>query len=1056
MRTVLRWRWAVLAAWLVAAAVLMVTAPNMEQLVRDKGQISVPDGSPSALAGNLLKEMNGGTADEWSSALVFHNENNLTPSDKEEIKRGLQKLRDDRHAGVTNVVTHYDTPELENQLVSQDGKTVLALVSLEKHGREPAQARDALYAAVADVNVDHYYTGGWLIEEDLVESSQEGLKKTEWLTVIFIVAILFVVFRSAAAPFIPLLTVGLTYVVSQSIVAWLVRYLDFPLSTFTQIFLVAILFGIGTDYCILLISRFKEELAKRGDKADAIVETYRTAGKTVFFSGLAVLVGFASIGFSTFVLYRSAVAVAVGIAVLLVAIATLVPFFMMTMGKAIFWPSKGAMEHKENGLWGAVGRFSMKRPVLALLIVAAVAGPFLFAYKGTPSFNSMDEIGSSFKSVKAFDIISDSFGPGESLPSAVVIKADKEFDTPEGLAVIEQVSRELYQIDGVKTVRSATRPTGEALEDLQVAKQMDALGSGLGEGEDGLSKITEGLADAGKSLSDNAPELNKAADGANRLADGTAELKAGIVNLGDGLKRIETGLRDGTAGAGELKNGLAQAQSSAEQLAAASEQLLANYRQMGSGLSQLSETYGGVGTKVNELTLGLSELGKGLSTLADKYPDLGSDPDFAKAQGAVAQLQSGASELGGGIAQLNARLAGIAQGLQQANDGFARASEGQTKLAHGLGRIVTGIGQLQEGIAQAADGQGQITAQLPEVVGGIERIELGQRELGDGFTRLASRLGELTDGLNQSVDGLTQVTDGLTSAQQYLLELSSAPDKQLTGWFLPDEAARNEEFRDAVGMYVSKDGKIARFDVVFDTNPYMLESLKKVDELQAAVGRALRGSAYAQAEYAVDGVSSINNDLWSISGADYSRTVVLMMIGIGLILVAMFRSIVIPLYVMLSLWLTYYTAMAMAETLFVRILGLSSISWTVFFFGFVILIALGVDYSIFLMDRFKEERMLGAKEAILKAMRSTGSVIMSAAVILGGTFAAMIPSGVMSLMQIATVVLCGLFLYSFVMLPLFVPVMVRTFGEANWWPMRGRENQARRLKQEESAQAVCN
>ncbi|MCY8471554.1 MMPL family transporter, partial [Bacillus haynesii] len=75
--------------------------------------------------------------------------------------------------------------------------------------------------------------------------------------------------RSAVAPFVPLLAVALSYLVSQSVVAYLVEYADFPLSTFTQIFMVAIMFGIGTDYCILLLSRFKEELAHGKDKIEA-------------------------------------------------------------------------------------------------------------------------------------------------------------------------------------------------------------------------------------------------------------------------------------------------------------------------------------------------------------------------------------------------------------------------------------------------------------------------------------------------------------------------------------------------------------------------------------------------------------------------------------------------------------------------------------------------------------------------------------------------------------------------------------------------------------------
>jgi putative drug exporter of the RND superfamily len=75
---------------------------------------------------------------------------------------------------------------------------------------------------------------------------------------------------------------------------------------------------------------------------------------------------------------------------------------------------------------------------------------------------------------------------------------------------------------------------------------------------------------------------------------------------------------------------------------------------------------------------------------------------------------------------------------------------------------------------------------------------------------------------------------------------------------------------------------------------------------------------------------------------------------------------------------------------------------------------------------------------------------MSAALILGGTFAAMLPSGVMSLLQIATIVLCGLALYALVMLPLFVPVMVRIFGDANWWPFMG----TRKRKEAPAAPAI--
>jgi RND superfamily putative drug exporter len=213
-----------------------------------------------------------------------------------------------------------------------------------------------------------------------------------------------------------------------------------------------------------------------------------------------------------------------------------------------------------------------------------------------------------------------------------------------------------------------------------------------------------------------------------------------------------------------------------------------------------------------------------------------------------------------------------------------------------------------------------------------------------------------------------------------------------------------------------------------------------MDEVKAAVDRAVKDTKLENAEVAVGGITSANADLDTMSGQDYTRTVILMLVGISIVLIFLFRSIIMPVYLIGSLILTYYTSMAINEMIFVNILGYTGISWAVPFFAFVILVALGVDYSIFLMDRFNEYKNLEISEAMLLAMKKMGTVIISAAVILGGTFAAMMPSGMLSLLQIASMVLVGLFLYSMVMLPLFVPVMVKNFGAANSWPFKRSES----------------
>ncbi|MBB6019274.1 RND superfamily putative drug exporter [Paenibacillus sp. JGP012] len=1042
MRAILKGRWWIMGLWIVAAAVLMFTAPNMSELIREKGQFSVPEGYSSTNAAAILEEAAAQKGEQKGTAiaLVFHNPDGLGAAGKQEAEKAIKQLEADKQKlGIVSIVEPFSQPELADKMISEDGKTILTSLSIEIGDRTVKEMRQDLNDAMKSVPVEHYFTGKNLIDEDTIESSQEGLKKSEYITVIFILLILFIVFRSFVAPFVPLLTVGISYIVSQQIVAFLVDGVDFPISTFTQIFMVAVMFGIGTDYCILLISRFKEELVHHENTWDAIIATYRTAGKTVFFSALAVLVGFVAIGFAQFMLYRSAVAVAVGIAVMMLALVTIVPFFMAVLGRKLFWPSKGSLEHAESGIYSAAGKFSLKRPWAALLIVAAVSVPLLVTYNGKLSFNSLDEIGDKYDSVKAFNIISDSFGPGESLPGQIVIQNDEPMDNVKYMAVAEKISREVEKVPGVAGVRSVTRPTGDEIKDFEVTKQVGTLSDGLGEGKTGLDKISDGLSKASNELSKNEPQLKEAANGAGELTKGTSQLQSGITQLSDGLKRIEKGIRDGSSGAGDLKAGLQQAKSSAEQLAKANDQLLQAYRQAGAGVAALGDGTKELEQQLTGVSTALTSLTQSFAALEERYPELQQDADYQRIKGTIGQTGTGTAQLAQGLSQIQTNLSAAAAGINQANEGFASAAAGQKALADGLGQIVAGIGQLQSGLKQAADGQGKVIKEIPSIQNGLGQLQGGQEKIQQGFSDLSGQLTQLTDGLNQSVDGIKKVAGGLDSAQDYLTELQNSPDSDLAGWYVPAEALHNKDFQKVFDTYLSKDRKTMTLDVIFAENPYGTEAIDRVQDIEAAVQRAVQGSALEKADVAIGGVTSTFADLQSISNKDYIRTVMLMLAGTFIILVILLRSVIMPIYLIISLLLAYFTSMALTEVVFVNIMGYAGISWVTPFFGFVMLIALGVDYSIFLMDRFNENKGMRAQDAILHAMKNMGTVILSAAVILSGTFAAMYPSGVLSMMQIATVVLSGLVLYSLLFLPFFVPVMVKMFGRANWWPFPNKE-----------------
>ncbi|WP_416729485.1 MMPL family transporter [Fictibacillus sp. JL2B1089] len=1038
MRFILKQKWLVLVVWVAVVAVLMLSAPNMAELVREKGQVDVPDGYSSSLASDIMSEVQEqeGGGDESSVALVFTDEKGLSAADKKEVERAIRLLEKNKEElGITEILTHFNEKSLEKQLVSKDGNSILTSIKVAWNDREPSEVNEALYKTIEDNRVEHYYTSNWMINEDLVKSSEEGLKKTEGITVVFILGVLLLVFRSVVAPLIPLLTVGVTYLASQSIVAMLVDSFDFPISNYTQIFLVAVLFGIGTDYCILLLSRYKEELTLTESKTEAIIATYRQAGRTVFFSGLAVMIGFAAIGFSQFILYQSAAAVAVGVGILLVALFTIVPFFMMVLGQKIFWPSKKKAEHGESKLWAVAGNFSLKRPLLSLILVAVICVPFLVTYDGKLSFNSLEEISGEVSSIQAFNVIEKSFGAGESMPTNIVIKNDEKMDSTSYMELAEKISQELEKVNHVDSVRSVSRPTGEPVEDFFVYKQAESLEDGLGDGKEGINKISSGLMEASGELSKSEPQLTGATDGIQQLIDGTSATQSGLTEIQKNLVKIEDGIRKGTMGAADAQKGLQQIKSKQQELLSGYQKIQQGYEQAGSNLSTIQSNYVKLGQGLGTLNTALASItDQDFQALEDRYEIPENDAEYQKIKNTVKAAQNQLPGIKSSLDQLNNGLSQVSSGVQQANGKFQEINGYQQGIIGGLQQVIDGTNQLQSGLGQLADGQGQIIDNVPKLTNGLNGINNGQQELLKGFEDLGGQFSQLTTGLDQSADGLNQVSDGLGSAQDYLNNLAETKDK--SAFYMPEEVLQSKDFEQALDAYLSEDRKTMTMDVVFGINPYSNESIDEVDEMKEAINRVTKGTELENAKVAVGGITSSNADLQTVSSNDFSRTVLLMLVGISIILVFLFRSLIMPVYLIGSLILTYYTSMGINEFIYVNLLGYTGISWAVPFFGFVILVALGVDYSIFLMDRFNEYKDLTVADAMLLAMKKMGTVIISAVIILGGTFAAMMPSGMLSLLQIASIILVGLLLYAFVVLPLLIPVLVKNFGEANWWPYK--------------------
>ncbi|MBO8157533.1 MAG: MMPL family transporter [Bacillaceae bacterium] len=1035
MRYIIKYRWFILLLWIAFALGLFLFGPDLSQLVREKGDIDIPDGTSAKLAEEWLNEFESSETDDTvSGALVFHNPDGLSNPEKDEVRQAIETLKtEQKNLGLTNIMAFYEYPELEDQLVSKNETTIIVPFSADISNRTIIESRDDIYQTI-NVNVAHNITGDSYISQDVITNSERGLKRTEYITIGFILIILFIVFKSLVAPFIPLITIGISYLAAQGIVAILANTVNFPLSTFTQIFMVAVMFGIGTDYCILLISRFKEELTKQPSVPDAIIATYRSGGKTVLFAGIAVLIGFSTIGLSTFNLYQSAVAVAVGVAVILVALPTLVPFFMMLLGEKLFWPFSGNIQHKQSRLWQLAGNLSWKRPLISVLIVAVITIPSILLYDGDRSYNSLEEIGSEYDSVQGFNWIAEHFGPGEAMPVSIVLKTDNPVDSSEEFQDLEKLAYEIHQLDGVSKVRTVTRPTGTLIEEFKISNQSSQIENGLAEGMEGLSMIKEGLTKASDQLKESEPQLLEAENGAQSLMNGTLELQTGIAALQSALQDIQTGMEQGTAGLGEVKLQLISIQEGLNQLSAGSEELINSYHQIESGLGQIQTNYAGVLESLKQTRTVLEQVLTQLNQTEEEHESLAADQHYQTAKQQIQGVLEGMSGTIEDLAALNEQLLNIQKGLQQANTGYKQAVQSQQELSNGLGQLIDGVAQLEQGFSQASSGQSQVIQTIPSIEQGLEEIYGGQSQLKQAFTSLNDELIEFSDGLNQGAGGIGDVIEGLDSIQSYMKDLSSQENSQTI--YIPEEALEDKDFQKAMDTYLSEDRQLIKLEAILEVNPYSNEALNQVEIIRDTIQQSINGTAFENAEFATGGVSSMYDDLQRVSDKDYSRTVTLMLAGIFIMLLILLRSVVMPIYLIGSLILTYYTSMGIAELIFVNRLGYGGLSWAVPFFAFVMLVALGIDYSIFLMDRFNEHKDMSMADGLLEAMKNMGTVILSAAIILGGTFAAMYPSGVLSLTQIATIVLSGLLLYAVIVIPLFVPVMVKLFGPMNWWPFR--------------------
>ncbi len=1013
MKRVLKFRWLILAVWIALALVLTIIQPNIDTIINEKDQGNLSEKYSSTIAKKLLKEMSGVNGD--NAIIVFNKESKLDDTDMEDIKKGLDNLKaSEDEVGLVAITSHFDKPEAKDQLVSKDGTTVLASITIEKNGRDMKDIQKIIDDKLEDVKVGHSITGEEFVKNDYIQVTFAGVDKSAVITILFILAVLCLVFRSVATPLVSLFTVGVSYLCSMGIVSQLIYNMNFPVTSLTRMFIILVLFGIGTDYNILLFNRFKEELGRQSSIDEAIIETYRTAGKTIMFSSLTVFIAFLSLSLAEFDVYRSACAVAIGILILFLTLITLTPCCMKLLGGKLFWPSHNTSGHKESKVWEKVTNATVKHPVISIVAIIAIMAPVLYFNSQELNFDNLKDIDSSYTSVKGFNTVSEHFSTGKSMPATIVIKSKNAMDNNETLSVIDKITMGIKKIDGVDEVSGPTQPKGTPIEEFYVDKQASTIINGLSSADSGIVQISDGLKEAQDKLQ-NTPDFSKV----NDLIKGTDTVNTGLLKISDALKQIENGINSGANGAETVASGIAEVKKNADVVKSSLEKLSAGYSELNMGYSEMKNNYEKVADKLIDASDALTGMNGLIKKIEGKNPKLSSDEDFVTLRKMSEALSSGLKEITEGMTDLNNGFAKANSGLYGANNGLEALNSGFGKMIAGLEKLETGANSLSDGLKKGNAGQSAVIANMNKLQNGLSQIQNAQKTMTSGLSNIGGSLNKLKDGFGASTDGLNTISSGLNKTNDFLLQWSDSKN-----FFIPKEAFAKDDFKMALDNFMSKDRKIAKIVVNLSDDPYSKKSLDTLNEVEKLLDGQLEGTVLADAEHGIDGATSKTNGFKTVAENDITKTQIIVLIGVFIVLILVIRSFWIPLYIIISLVAAYFTSITVTGVFAKHVLGMNEISWNVPFFAFVMIVALGVDYSIFLMTRYNEYGELPPHEAIVKAAKNIGGVVVSAAIILAGTFLTLYPSGMKTLMQLAVGVSVGLMMLALILLPVLLPALI--------------------------------
>ncbi|WP_179467736.1 MMPL/RND family transporter [Mycolicibacterium vinylchloridicum] len=977
-RVIVRHPLLVIAAWLVLAGALMVFITPLSVVAARQTPDLLPKDAPVLIVGKQMQEAFKEADAGNFAAVILSNDGGLTPADEATYRNVVDKLRADTK-NVTSIQDFVHIPELRDVMTSKDQKAWSLPVSMAgtmgtPEGQESFRnvlktVQDAAKGSSLQVNV----VGGGATFEDMNQIGARDQHMIEAATVLLVFSILLLVYRSIVAMLMPLVTIGISFLVAQQLVAGLGE-LGLGLGPQTMMLMVGMIMGAGVDYGVFLYSRFQELIKSGMASDDALIEALRSIGEVIAGSAGTVAITFLGISFTKLAIFSTVgPALAVTVTVGFLSSITLLPALIVLAARRNWIKPRRDLTGR---FWRRSGVHIVRRPVIYLVTSLVILGA-LAACALLTKFNYDDRknLPQDSASNRAYEVMDKHFPISSTLQQFLFIQSPNDLRTPKALADMEQMAARIAQLPNIDMVRGITRPTGEVLEQAKTSYQAGEVGSKLG--------------DASNLIRTNDDSLTLLTGGAGKMADVLGQIRAQVVGSIASVRGLTSALDAMSQKFGGSKT-LDQIDKTAT--------LVTNMRTLGDSLGVTILRVTSISDWATPMVLALN-----VSPQCDADPacvasrsDLQKIVDVSNTE-AVHSIEAFARELSAteGSQKLDESVRALSQNVQKA-----------TAAARALG-----VGQL-----------GGVEQRLNEAVQGANQLADGSRQLALGVQTLVDQTRNLGQGLDQ--------------ASSFLLAMKrEAADPPMSGFYIPPQVLTMDEFKKAAKLFVSEDGHSARYLVQTALNPFSTEAMDQVQTIVDTANAARPNTQLEGAEISMVGFSSINANIRDFYNADVRYMMIMTLVVVFLILIMLLRALVAPLYLVISVVISYASALGIGVVLFQFILG-QEMSWGVPGLSFMVLVAVGADYNLLLISRIRDEAKYGVRSAVIRTIGATGGVVTSAGLIFAASMLALTVSSVLTAVQLGFVIGVGLLLDTFLVRTIMVPAVCVLMGDANWWPSK--------------------